>query len=216
MLNRALKSFESRRPAVASLLMSLTVLLAAAFSSGCGPGEIKVYHVPKEAPPPTMPAKLPDGHPDLAATATTPALTWKTPAGWQEAAPSAMRVASFTVAGPNGKQADVSVIPLAGSAGGDLSNVNRWRGQVGQPPVSPEELKALAQSVEVAGQPATLYEQEGPDTAGAPTRILAVIQRRDGASWFFKMTGDSALAAQEKPHFVEFLKSVQFVPGVKR
>ena len=49
--------------------------------------------------------------------------------------------------------------------------------------------------------------------AGEPTRILAVIQHRDGTAWFFKMTGDSQLVAQEKPVFVEFLKSVQFAPG---
>jgi hypothetical protein len=46
-----------------------------------------------------------------------------------------MRVASFRVTGKDGKQADVSVIPLPGLAGSDLDNVNRWRGQVGLPSV---------------------------------------------------------------------------------
>jgi len=72
----------------------------------------------------------------------------------------------------------------AGTAGGDLGNVNRWRGQVGQQPVSAEELLKLAQSVVVAGQPATLYEQSGESN-----RILAVIQHRGDTAWFFKMTG---------------------------
>ncbi len=124
-----------------------------------------------------------------------------------------MRVASFKVAGTDGKQADVSVVPLPGEAGGDFSNVNRWRGQVSLPPVSEDELTKLAQSVELAGQPADLYEQDGKNPAGEPTRILAVIQRRDGMAWFFKMTGDSQLVAAEKPNFVEFLKSIQFTAG---
>jgi hypothetical protein len=124
-----------------------------------------------------------------------------------------MRVASFKVTGKDGQQADVSVIPLPGVAGGDLSNVNRWRGQVGQAAVSAEELRKLAQAVELAGQPAALYEQNGENPNGEPTRTLAVIQHREGTAWFFKMTGDSQLVAQEKRVFVEFLKSIQFAAG---
>jgi len=122
-----------------------------------------------------------------------------------------MRAASFRVAGKDGKQADVSVIPLPGLAGSDLDNVNRWRGQAGLPGVSEAELTKLAQAVEVAGQPASLYEQAGTNAgSGEVSRILAAISRRDGLAWFFKMTGDGAVVAQQKPAFVEFLKSVSF------
>ena len=122
-----------------------------------------------------------------------------------------MRAASFRVAGKEGKQADVSVIPLPGLAGSDLDNVNRWRGQVGLPGVSEAELAKLAQPVEVAGQSASLYEKAGANPgSGEKTRILAAITRRDGVAWFFKMTGDDDLVAQQKPAFIEFLKSVNF------
>jgi hypothetical protein len=106
-------------------------------------------------------------------------------------------------------------------AGRDLDNVNRWRSQVGQPPVTEEEMAKLAQPVEIAGQPAQVFEQAGkmsqpmgnvPGSTG-PTRILAAISRRDGVAWFFKMTGDDALVAQQKPAFVEFLKSLSFNPA---
>ena len=156
----------------------------------------------------TSPVDQPEAGPAVA-----PRLTWQTPASWKEASPGDLRVASFQVSGPDGKQADVSVIPLPGAAGGDFSNVNRWRGQVGQPPVLEDDLKKLAQPVELAGQSAVLYEQDGQNPAGAPTRILAVIQHRADTAWFFKMTGDSQLVAREKQAFVQFLKSVQFVPG---
>jgi hypothetical protein len=122
-----------------------------------------------------------------------------------------MRAASFRVAGKDGKQADVSVIPLPGLAGSDLDNVNRWRGQVGLPGVSEEELAKLAQPVQIAGQSASLYEQAGTNPgSGDKSRILAAITRRDGTAWFFKMTGDDALVAGQKPAFVEFLASVSF------
>jgi hypothetical protein len=119
-----------------------------------------------------------------------------------------MRAASFRVSGQNGKQADVSVIPLPGMAGSDLDNVNRWRGQVGLKGVSQDELAKLAQPVEIDHQPGQLYYQAGENAgSGEKMRILAAITRREGTAWFFKMTGDDALVAEQKPAFIEFLKS---------
>jgi hypothetical protein len=186
----------------------LALLLTAVVATGCGRDGIKVYTVPKEQPPRMTQADMPAGHPDLAASAAMPQLKWTTPDGWEEIPAGEFRVASFRITGKDGKQADVSVIPLPGGAGGDFSNVNRWRGQVGAQPVSEEELKKLAEPIEVAGQPAALYDQ-----AGNSVRILAVIQHREGMAWFYKMTGDSQLVAREKPAFVEFLKSARFVTG---
>lgn len=162
---------------------------------------------PQAQPPPTA---MPPGHPDTSGAAP-PRLQYKLPGDWQEVSPGEMRAASFRVAGKDGKQADVSVIPLPGLAGGDLDNVNRWRGQVGLPAVSEAELAKLAQPVEVAAQAASLYAQAGTNSgSGEKTRILAAITRRDGVAWFFKMTGDDDLVAQQKPAFIEFLKSVSF------
>ena len=184
------------------------LLVMAVLSGGCGQDGVKVYTIPKEPTAQAMPAMLPTSQPDLTAPTGGRQLKWKTPAGWQEVPPGTMRVASFKVAGADSKQADVSVIPLPGGAGSDFSNVNRWRGQVGLAPITEVELPNLTQLIEVAGQPAALYEQ-----AGDSVRILAAIQRRDDTAWFFKMTGDSQLVAQVKPTFVEFLKSIEFVEG---
>ena len=82
------------------------------------------------------------------------ALTWQTPESWTEVPPGEMRVASFKIQGQNGKLADVSVVPLPGMPGTDDANVNRWRGQVGLPSVSPDELKKSGENVEAAGEPA--------------------------------------------------------------
>jgi hypothetical protein len=207
----------------------MPVLLLAA---GCHRDEVKVYRVAKDqdqAQPQTAPAlptdspnpALPPGHPDIssapgaslpaASESARPQLTWKTPGGWTEVPAGEMRVASFKIQGQNGKQADVSVVPLPGLPGTDDANVNRWRGQVGLPPVSPEELKKSGENVEAAGQPAKLYDIAGQNPGnGEAARILGVIQHRDDAVWFFKMTGDSDLVEQQKPAFVAFLKSVSF------
>ena len=183
------------------------------FLAGCGRNDVQVYRVAKEEPqaqtPAAQPAALPPGHPDMAGA--TPKLQWTLPAGWHEAPLGAMRVGSFSVPGNGGKTADVSIVPLGGQGGNDLDNVNRWRGQVGLGPVSADELTKLAQPVVAAGQPAQLYELAGENPgSGEKSRMLAVIQRREDTSWFFKMTGDDNLVAQQKPAFVEFLKSLSF------
>jgi hypothetical protein len=148
-------------------------------------------------PPNTIPAKL----------------TYAKPDSWTAVAPGQMRAASFNVKNEAGKSADISVIPLPGAAGGDESNVNRWRGQVGLGALSGEELARTAEAVEIAGQPAKLFDVAGTGSgSGDPTRILGVIQHREGTAWFFKVTGDDQLVAKEKPAFIAFLKSVKFEP----
>jgi hypothetical protein len=189
-------------------------LALAALAAGCGRNDIQVYRVGKETPAPETTA-MPAGHPAIpggeAATPPAPQLKWSTPAGWESVAPGEMRAASFKVA-RDGKQADVSVIPLPGLAGGDLNNVNRWRDQVGQPHVTEAELPKLAEAVPVAGETAQLYDQAGTNaSSGDKTRILAAILRREGTAWFFKMTGDDELVAQQKPAFLEFLKTLSFI-----
>jgi hypothetical protein len=183
------------------------LLLCAGLFSGCKRDEVKVYHVDSSdnsAPPPAaMPASMPAG---LSVPDNTglPPLKYVFPAGWQEKPASQMRVASFGIS-EDGKNADVSVIPLGGMAGGDFANVNRWRGQVGLPSLADDEIAKLAEKVSVGTQPADLY-----DITGGTQRILAVIFHRNDVAWFFKVTGDADLVEKQKPAFVSFLKSVQF------
>ena len=218
------------------LLPVLTSLLFLPVA-GCHRNEVKVYRVAKDQDQPqpqSAPAlptdspnpSLPPGHPDIssasaapgfaASASARPQLTWQTPDGWTEVAPGEMRVASFKIQGQNGKLADVSVVPLPGMPGTDDANVNRWRGQVGLPPVSPDELKKSGENVEAAGQPAQLYDIAGQNPGnGKAARILGVIQHRADGVWFFKMTGDADLVEPQKPAFIAFLKSVKFVQGAK-
>jgi hypothetical protein len=123
-----------------------------------------------------------------------------------------MRAASFRIKGPAGRPADVGVFLLPEPAGSDLDNVNRWRGQIGLPPLSEADLAGATQSIETsAGQAARLCDQVGQlPGASEKTRVLAAILRRDNSVWFFKMTGDDALVAEQKPAFIGFLKSVTF------
>jgi hypothetical protein len=211
----------------------LTALLLLA--AGCGRAKVKVYQVTPDrddsqqtvSAPPTNSESLPPGHPNMSMPDNASAqmqpgvvpsdvqnaspITWTTPPGWTSVPPSEMRVASFKVPGEGGHAADVSVVPLPGMAGGDFANVNRWRGQVGLPAATDDALQNSAQNVETGGQPANLYDLSGqnPSTSHS-TRILAVIQHRDGTTWFIKMTGDAGFVEQQKSTFITFLQSLDF------
>src|SRR5262249_22321427 len=113
-----------RRLALALLACSL--LLAA-----CRKAEVTAYRVPKEKePPPPTAAPAPDNA--MAATAVPtadgPALTWTAPATWKPKAASAMRKGSYAVPGDGGVEADMSITSFGGAVGGELANLNRWRG----------------------------------------------------------------------------------------
>jgi hypothetical protein len=171
-----------------------------------------VYQIPKASP-----ATTPHDH-SAAADGSTPVQTrlrWTLPVSWQETAGGEMRLASFGVKDENGKAADVSIIALPGMAGGDLNNVNRWRGQVGLPPIAAEDLVKLAESVDVGGSAGVLFDQTGTAASGDATRVLATVLHRADAAWFFKMTGDDELVLKQKPVFIEFLKSLKFVAGTE-
>ena len=180
----------------------LTAALIVFTGAGCGRDEVKVYHVDTNetvnpTPPPlaasgAMPGTMPDGMlaPD---NSGLPPLKYTLPAGWKEKELTQMRVASFSVS-ENGKQADVSVIPMSGMAGGNLANVNRWRGQVGLQPLDEAGVQKTAEKVSVAGLDSDLFDISGTVPGrGEAERILATVLLREDTSWFFKMTGDSEL-----------------------
>ncbi len=204
-------SFDTVR--VSRKWLALPAVLAIALA-GCGRSDVKVYRVSKDTPesaPMSGAANAGSPMANAAGQTAPPALTCTAPTGWEPADLGQMRVASFHVKGQGSEIADVSVIPLGGMGGGDLENVNRWRGQVGLPPVKSEELAALAEKVDIGGTPGQMFDQAGVNPAeGDKTRILAAILRRDDVAWFFKMTGPDALVAQQKLAFIEFLKSVRF------
>jgi hypothetical protein len=137
-------------------------------------------------------------------SSSTPQIKWAVPPGWTQAAASAMRYASFTVE-KNGERADISVVTFAGDGGNDVDNVNRWRQQIGLPAVEASALNSIIVPVR-AGE----ISFSTVDMAGSTARVVAGWTRRDGRTWFFKLTGPTTVVEQEKPKFMTFLQSVRF------
>lgn len=192
---------------VAGLLLATTLFI------GCGDPPITSQRVPKEKTPPASTAADPHGHGDphggLGMTPPTrDALEWKLPAGWKEATTGRMALASFSIAGEGGAEAQVSITALPNVAKHEADIVNMWRQQFGQPTVGADEALKALQPVEVGTDRGKLFDMAATEGA-VPKRIVTVMAHRDNASWFYKLSGDAKLVEAQKPVFVGFLKSVR-------
>jgi hypothetical protein len=203
------------------LAFCLVVLIA--LFAGCRDNSVKAYRVPKEKtpePPATeaastnagAPAAAPSDMATMANTAVTTAsgtgLTWTAPAHWETRQGSAMRKATYAITGEGGATAELAVTAFPGDVGGDLANVNRWRAQIGLPPISARELPAALQRFEANGLKMAVADLAA--TSGTPpTRVLGGIVPHEGSTWFFKLTGPAPLIEREKAAFIDFLKTVK-------
>lgn len=201
------------------------LLLSAAFLAfGCKPApQVNRYEVKNEAPAAAAPAPAPAPVPVAPAPAPSPAVAapmvapasmkaeaasfdapkWaKLPAGWSVGPENAMRKATWIVAGPNGSKAEIAVTVFPGSVGGLTANVNRWRGQIGLPPASGDEIVASAKAVKVGGLESQRFVMTSAD---GQKSVDAVMTAKDGATWFFKMNGESAAVEANGAAFVAFL-----------
>ena len=196
---------------------SLSALLgAAALLVACQRDEVEHFRVPKTAPArmSATPASATGAPPGMAGDVPPPAapsgadaLSWKLPKGWTEArTPGSMRYA--TIAPPASEpKVDVSVVVLPGPAGGELANVNRWRGQIGLPPLDDAALVAERKRVKAAAGEVSLYDfsSEG----AKKTRVVAGLTVKGGNTWFVKMSGDADAVASHRSAFVNLLESLR-------
>jgi len=201
------------------------LVLFALVLAGCRPAEVTVASVPKgqgepEAPqqvaPPALAGAALSPSAEAAASPSPPAfataeegaaaLRWTLPGGWTESHPGGMRYA--TLKPPAAGSVDVSVVVLAGPAGGELANVNRWRGQIGLPALEESALvKARATVRAKAGEVAVYdFSSEGEKKS----RMVAALASNGGRTWFVKMLGDATEVKSVRADFNDLLTSLHF------
>ena len=220
---------------VQTVVMRFTVVMVVSalawMAAGCGKDEVRVYQAPQDAPPvaaanPQGGATLTPPASEIPRSATSrasssagpessaserPAVPWTVPAGWEEKPASGMRVASYGVKRPDGRSVDISVVAMGGGAGGELENVNRWRDQIGLEPATEADLAGLRSIIPSGNRQVVMYELDGKKAVldgKYPARTLAAIMPAGEMTVFFKITGESALVAEQKPQFLAWLKSV--------
>lgn len=216
-------------PAAHTAAIAACLLAAATWAAGCKNDEVRSYDAPKapaaqqgsalpaavpasaEAPAPSAAAaeKPADaGKPKEDRVVTVGSIKAMVPGAWeQDPKPRMMREATFLVGDP-AKKTEVIVTKLNGPAGGMLENVNRWRGQVGLPPVAAVN-EAEIPKVKVGGKDAMVFDLAGPPDKPTKRQVQAVAQRDDG-TYYIKIIGDAELVGQQKAAFDRFLASIEF------
>jgi hypothetical protein len=179
--------------------------------------EIKVYRVskaPLEQSAPQQQDAMPTNSaaPRMpAALAPTAETAVTTPPNWEPQPLSQMRQASFLVKADNGAVADVSFVSLGSAAGNVLENVNRWLGQLNQPPITEQKLEEMAQRLHTSLGDVTIVDLAGlPDNADPARdgRIIAAMVTTAHGTLFFKMRGNADLTEAQKGEFVKWVAAV--------
>jgi hypothetical protein len=162
---------------------------------------------------PAIPAEVLGGNmptmPPSHAPTGADAIAWDLPKGWMEARTGGMRLA--TLKPPAAGKVDVSVIMIPGAAGGELANVNRWRGQIGLQPIDEAARLRMRKEVQSKAGAVSVYDfaSEGPDKQ----RMIAGVLFVDGRSWFVKMVGDDEPVATSRAGFAKLLETLHFPAG---
>jgi hypothetical protein len=157
-------------------------------------------------------AALPADHPPIAGPSAPPTtkapasddLQYVLPAGWSPGKPNAFSQIALQVADGD-KKAEITVSEVGGDM---LSNVNRWRGQIGLSQFDAAALAKETKKIETFGTTGDYVQLVGP--AGEKQQsILGVRIEAEGRTLFVKFRGDADLAQREKSHFEEFVKSLR-------
>lgn len=190
---------------VAATLFTLTML-------GCERRGIEEQTIEKGVERvPDAPAEAVAGGAQPGSAVDAASRPWIVPDGWTEdPQPRQMRLATYLVSGPEGSQ-EVAVTRFAGRVGGELANINRWRGQMGLPAISEPDLEAVI----------TRFSSNGFD--GYQTRIespsgvmlaAGVYESAIDQTWFLRATLPDAETADRLE--ADLFAMARSIAGVER
>jgi hypothetical protein len=130
-------------------------------------------------------------------------ISYTAPENWTlDTAPSDTRLATFKI----GQSTTLIASRFEASSFSDeLGNINRWRQQIGLPPVESVSDQP-AQEVEIGEFKARLYDLSNP----SDKRMLVAVLIKNPSVWYFKLEGPADEAASAIPDLKSFLQSVRF------
>jgi hypothetical protein len=148
-------------------------------------------------------------------------LAWVVPEGWTEAGadptPGGMRLINLRFG--SGGEGECYLSAMPGSAGGLEANINRWRGQMGLPALSADELAKLPKKP-FLNREATYVSMDGDFKGVGATdatkgyRLVGLVQPAPEFTLFVKMTGPKELIEKNEAAFDQFIQSLS-IKGVK-
>jgi hypothetical protein len=135
--------------------------------------------------------------------------TFSAPTGWKTAALPTFAEAAYS-AGDGSDRVDISVTPMMGQGGDLLSNVNRWRQQLGLQGIASGELNANAPAYKIGGKSGNLVRLYGRESANPRPAMSVALVEADGTTWIFKMKGGASAVDAQQENFQKLIDSIKF------
>lgn len=178
----------------------------------CGEEQIEERQVPKgsetvpDAPAPPAPAGEQGGSPgESGAPEAGAAEPWVVPAGWSRVpGERPMRLATYEAPSESGP-IEVAITRFPGNVGGELANINRWRGQMGLAAIDESELESAIERFEAPG-----YEGYQARIEGEDMHMLAagVYEQANDRTWFVRANVTPEAADELAPQIFGFARSI--------
>jgi hypothetical protein len=112
---------------------------------------------------------------------------WAVPEGWVlDETPRQMRIATYMAPTPGGSQ-EVAVTRFPRRVGGELANINRWRGQMGLAPIGEPELEDNIERFTAGGFDG--YQVRIESERGVML-AAGIFDSSIGQTWFVRATTD--------------------------
>ncbi|UPT75434.1 MAG: hypothetical protein M0D55_07035 [Elusimicrobiota bacterium] len=127
------------------------------------------------------------------------------PSGWKEVAGNGIRLATFTP--PGGLKTEATVVALPGASGGELANVNRWRGQIGLPATDDAGMADARTTLVTKAGPVKVYDFTGAGEVRA--RMIVAAVDTGGTTWFFKLMGEAAATESARGGFLTLIQELK-------
>ena len=156
----------------------------------------RTYQLPKsDVPPKIQPVDSPKS-----------TIRWETPEMWVISSGSSMRLASFEVPYMEGN-GDLSVVQLAGTGGGLMPNVNRWRRQLN---LEPKSLSEIEEDVIEKNGKLGKYKMFRIINSQNNSAFLVAIIPIGNQTLFVKLSADPSGIQESESDFIYFCSSIQF------
>ena len=191
-----------------TLKLSVAVAGAALITSmaGCERAGVEEHAVTKEV------ERVPVAEVDVSETDATVDdaarndLPWVVPAGWTEdLEPRQMRLATYIAPDPAGP-VEVAVTRFGGRVGGTLANINRWRGQMGLPPIGENEIDEAITPISAPGFEGYTARIEAPSGV---MLAAGVYDQANDQMWFVRATvHDAAVADRLQADLFRMARSI--------
>ena len=134
---------------------------------------------------------------------------WEAPHDWEALPAQQLRLATYKIQAGTGIL-ELAVSELPGDAGGLLSNVNRWRGQLALMPLDAMGLPLSVRELSKSKNGARIVDipSEGEPSPDGRAMLVGLLET-PRATTFFKLSGDGASLGAGKDGFLAFLAGIR-------